>query len=48
MVAVGVPAAGIIDDDVGNPDLDHAAGGEAILPKGVAAVTVTQFRFLFR
>lgn len=48
VVAVRVPAAGIVDDDVGHARLDHSACREAILPEGVASVAVAELGFLFR
>ena len=48
MVRVRVPAAGVVDRDVGHARLDHAARGEAVLPERVAAVAVAQLRVLLR
>ena len=46
MVAVRVPAAGIVDDDVGHARLDQPPRRQAFLPERVAAVAVPQFRLL--
>src|SRR4051812_41418101 len=45
MIAVSIPAAGIIDHDVRDARLDHASGRKTILSEGVAAVTIAQFWF---
>ena len=34
MVLVRVPAAGVIDDDIGDAGFNHASRGQAILPEG--------------
>ena len=46
VVAVRVPAAGVVDDDVGDARLDHPPRRQAVLPEGVAAVAVPQVRLL--
>ena len=48
MVAVGVPAAGIVDHDVGDAGLDQPPRDQAFLAEGVAAVAIPQVGLLLR
>jgi DNA gyrase subunit B len=48
VVRMRIPAAGVVDGDIGHARLDHAPRGQAILAEGVAPVAVAQLRiFLF-
>ncbi len=46
VILVRIPAAGVIDDNIGDAGFDHAPGGQAVLAEGVAAIAVAQFRLL--
>src|SRR6185503_18273785 len=38
VIAVRIPAAGVIDDDVGNAGFNHSSRGQTILPERVATI----------
>ena len=48
MVAVGVPAAGIVDRHVRDAGFHQPTGDQAFLAEGVAAVTISQVGLLLR